>query len=221
MLNGGEAGRRPVRFSRSLTSCGPVVPAAVVMVSTGPWHVWHATPLRTCGLCGKWVNSGTLKTQTQGIGSPFAAYCASFWISGLSAAVILWQPRQRSTEGSPAYSESRASAWQLSWVALVISAALFASAPLVAILAVHLWRYGDRAPGIVLLHAWLARLGCPVVLGVCCMSIGFAWTARMRAQQDRESATIPAASLTFSVLATLAWLIVGYALLNTTESLIR
>src|SRR5688572_25904565 len=34
-------------------------------------------------------------------------------ISGLSwAPMILWQPMQRSTEGSPAYSERRASAWQ-------------------------------------------------------------------------------------------------------------
>ena len=115
----------------------------------------------------------------------------------------------------------RASAWQLSWISLVMSAARFASAPLVAILAVHLWRYGDRAPGVLLLHAWLARIACLVVLGVCCMSIGFAWAARKRAQQERESAAIPAASLMFSILSTLAWLLAGYALLNTTESLIR
>src|SRR5581483_1722803 len=49
---------------------------------------------------------------THGIGSPLAPYWASFWISGRSAAVILWHPRQRCTDGSPAYSERRASAWQ-------------------------------------------------------------------------------------------------------------
>src|SRR5438105_11170903 len=65
-----------------------------------------------CGLCGKCVNSGTLNTRTHGTGSLFAAYSASFLISGRSAAVILWQPMQRVTDGRPAYSERRASAWQ-------------------------------------------------------------------------------------------------------------
>ena len=58
------------------------------------------------------VNSGTLKTRVQGIGCFFAQYSASFLISGRSAAVIWWHPMQRATEGRPAYSERRASAWQ-------------------------------------------------------------------------------------------------------------
>jgi len=41
-----------------------------------------------------------------------AAYSASFLISGRSAAVILWHPMHRSTDGMPAYSERRASLWQ-------------------------------------------------------------------------------------------------------------
>src|SRR5581483_2058447 len=45
--------------------------------------------------------------------SPRPAYSWILRISGLSwAPMILWQPRQRSTEGRPAYSERRASAWQ-------------------------------------------------------------------------------------------------------------
>src|SRR5512145_558328 len=95
MVSGGEAGRRPVRFRRSFVRRGPVTPLAVVIFSTAPWHVWHFTFARMCALCGKKVNSGTLKTRTHGIGSLFAAYPASFWISGRSAAVILWQPMQR------------------------------------------------------------------------------------------------------------------------------
>src|SRR5438094_10653562 len=110
MLSTGGAGRIPVRFRRSFTMRGPVVAPTVVMVSTGPWHDWHFTPARTCGLCGKYVNSGTLNTRTHGTGSPLPAYSASFLISGLSAAVILWHPMQRVTDGSPAYSERRASA---------------------------------------------------------------------------------------------------------------
>src|SRR5437773_10004927 len=65
-----------------------------------------------CALCGKYVNSGSLFTRTQGIGSFFAWYLAIFLTSGLSAAAILWQPMQRSTDGRPAYSERRASLWQ-------------------------------------------------------------------------------------------------------------
>ena len=84
----------------------------VVIASTAPWHVWHVTPNCTCALCGKYVNSGSLYTRAHGIGSAREPYSASFLISGRSAAVILWQPRQRCTEGSPAYSERRASAWQ-------------------------------------------------------------------------------------------------------------
>ena len=50
--------------------------------------------------------------RAHGMGSLLAAYSASFLISGRSAAVILWQPMQRVTDGRPAYSERRASAWQ-------------------------------------------------------------------------------------------------------------
>src|SRR4029078_4264736 len=74
---------------------------------------WQATPARTCGLCGKWGNSGTLKIRTHGIDSPRGAYSWILAISVLSwAPITLWQPRHRSTDGSPAYSERRASAWQ-------------------------------------------------------------------------------------------------------------
>src|SRR6185436_395499 len=65
-----------------------------------------------CALCGNYVNSGSLYTRAHGIGSRLAAYSASFLISGLSAAVILWHPMHRSTDGRPAYSLRRASAWQ-------------------------------------------------------------------------------------------------------------
>ena len=54
-----------------------------------------------------------MNTRTQGIGSPRRLKSWILAISGLSCApMILWQPMQRSTEGSPAYSERRASAWQ-------------------------------------------------------------------------------------------------------------
>src|SRR5438093_6993006 len=65
-----------------------------------------------CALWGKYVNSGSLLTRTHGIGFLSAWYAASFLISGLSAAAILWQPMQRATDGRPAYSERRASLWQ-------------------------------------------------------------------------------------------------------------
>src|ERR1700756_2685974 len=51
--------------------------------------------------------------RTHGIGSFRCQYSWSFLTSGLPwAATILWQPMQRSTDGSPAYSDRRASAWQ-------------------------------------------------------------------------------------------------------------
>ena len=112
MVSGGGAGLSPARFRRSFMSVGPGAAPNVVIFSTAPWHVWHFTLARRCALCGKYVNSGSLLTRTHGIGSPFARYSASFLISGRSAAVILWQPRQRLTDGSPAYSERRASLWQ-------------------------------------------------------------------------------------------------------------
>src|SRR5215470_13046195 len=110
--SGGGAGRKPATLSRSFVSVGPVRADTVVIVSTAPWHVWHFTPNCTCALCGKYVNSGNLYTRVHGMGCDFAPYSVSFWISGLSVATILWQPRQRCTDGSPAYSERRASAWQ-------------------------------------------------------------------------------------------------------------
>ena len=62
-----------------------------------------------CALCGKYVNSGSLFTRTQGIGVFVAKNSAIFLISGLSAAAILWHPMHRSTDGNPAYSDRRAS----------------------------------------------------------------------------------------------------------------
>src|SRR5262245_43084077 len=109
IVSGGGAGLKPTRYRRSTVSDGPVSAAKVVIVSTGPWHPWHLRPARMWALWGKYVNSGSLFTRTQGIDSFFAWYSASFLISGLSAAAILWHPMQRSTDGSPAYSERRAS----------------------------------------------------------------------------------------------------------------
>ena len=47
MESSGGGGSEPDQVSRSLSSRGPVVALTVVMVSTGPWHVWQRTPART------------------------------------------------------------------------------------------------------------------------------------------------------------------------------
>src|SRR5215470_3989954 len=60
IVNGRWGGLNPTRRVRSSVSAGPVSPPTTGMRWIGPWQVWQATSARTWGLCGNWVNSGTL-----------------------------------------------------------------------------------------------------------------------------------------------------------------
>lgn len=104
---------------------------------------------------------------------------------------------------------------------LMISTALFVNAPLAMILAVQIWSHADRTPGVVLLHAWLARIGCPAILALSAGSVWLGCLGVQHAKREQAAAVLPLAGLLFSVVTLLLWIIASIGFLNTTESLLR
>ncbi len=98
---------------------------------------------------------------------------------------------------------------------------LFFAAPTTAVLAVLVWRFADRDPAVVLLHAWLARVGVLVgsLLGIAGITFGV-WGIRL-ANRRRQCTGLALAGLLISVLSSVAWSIVSIGFLNTTESLLQ
>jgi heme/copper-type cytochrome/quinol oxidase subunit 3 len=104
---------------------------------------------------------------------------------------------------------------------LIMAAALLIIAPLAMILAVQIWKYADRTPGVVVLHAWLARIGCAVILAVGGASVWLGVAGVRHAKRERVAAILPLAGVVLGIVALLAWVIASIAVLNTTESLVR
>lgn len=102
-----------------------------------------------------------------------------------------------------------------------MAAALLVTAPLAMILAVQIWKFGDRTQGVVILHAWLARIGCAAILAVGGASVWLGFAGVRHAKRERATAILPLAGIFLGIVAVLAWVIASIAVLNTTESLVR
>ena len=63
-------------------------------------------------MCGKCTYSGTLCTRTHGTGRFLFQASATFFTSGRSMAVIVWQPMQVATAGKPGSGDLNAAKWQ-------------------------------------------------------------------------------------------------------------
>jgi ABC-type phosphate transport system permease subunit len=99
--------------------------------------------------------------------------------------------------------------------------ALLLAAPATMVLAVLVWRFADEGPGVVLLHAWLARAGVLIGLLVGMASIVFGVWGLRSAKRQCQHAGLALAGLLLGLAASAAWLIASIGLLNTTESLLR
>lgn len=103
----------------------------------------------------------------------------------------------------------------------LVGATVFLASPIIAILAVQVWAHGDRSRGVVEMHAWLARIavGLPTLLIVAGL-----WYATIAGQQTKTgylSRALPVIGVLLNISGLMAWIIAAYALLNTTESMLR
>jgi hypothetical protein len=119
---------------------------------------------------------------------------------------------------SPEPLQRVASEWGLA--ALSIGGVLIVTAPVVLLLAVQLWEFGDRGSCTVHLHAWLARISVAVALATAMAGVCFGTRAVHYAATRNQPAGLAVAGLWLSVMALVLWVITSVALLNTTESLL-
>jgi hypothetical protein len=107
---------------------------------------------------------------------------------------------------------------ELGLAALLIGLSLLVAAPIILILATLVWQFADQTPGIVLLHAWLARVGSALV-GVACLSgVAVGGIAVRQARTTRMYRGLAVTGLLFALLGAAATAIAVWGLLNTTES---
>src|SRR5262249_44716402 len=104
---------------------------------------------------------------------------------------------------------------------LIIGAALLVAAPIVLVLAAEIWAHADRTPHIIVLHAWLARIGVLTGLLSCVATIGMAIKGHRLASRDGQLSGLARGALLVSGVSFVAWIIASVGLLNTTESLLR
>ena len=109
---------------------------------------------------------------------------------------------------------------ELGLASFLMGALLFLASPITAVLAVLVWRFADTGPQVVLLHAWLARLGVLIGVLVGLASIMSGLRAMRFARQRRQPAGMVAAGLFLALLGSGAWAVASIALRNTTESLL-
>jgi hypothetical protein len=110
---------------------------------------------------------------------------------------------------------------ELGIASLIMSAALFLASPRTMVLAALVWRFADTNPGVVLLHAWMARAGVLVGSLVGFASIAFGVQGIVLARRQRRFSATALAGLLLALAASAAWLLASIGLLNTTESLLH
>jgi len=131
-------------------------------------------------------------------------------------------PTEVSAESTPSPEQyGHRAARDFGIASLIMAAALFLMAPLALILVVQIWAHGDRTPGVVMLHAWLARLGCPAILTVGVASVWLGFAGSKQAKREHTSSVLPLAGLFFGIVAILMWIIAAIGVLNTTESMVH
>jgi hypothetical protein len=110
---------------------------------------------------------------------------------------------------------------EMGLASLFLGAVLFLGAPLALILAVLVWQFADKGPGVVLLHAWLARVGVLIALLAAAASVGFGvWGVRTAVQRGQPKG-LSLGGLLLSLAALGLWVVAAIGLLNTTESLLH
>ena len=114
---------------------------------------------------------------------------------------------------------SRASEWGLA--TLVMGGVLFLAAPIVMVLSAEMWVHANRSAHIVLLFAWLARLGVAAAVLCSIAAIGFGIKGIRLAKHDRQQSGLVVGGLVLSSASLIAWIIASIGLLSTTESLLR
>lgn len=75
------------------------------------------------------------------------------------------------------------------------------------LLAVGVWEFADRDSNVVLLHAWLARLGIALVAVLCVTSVVFACKSLRIASATGITRAIPITASILSAFAALMWII--------------
>jgi hypothetical protein len=108
----------------------------------------------------------------------------------------------------------------LGFASLIIGAVLFLAAPITLVLTVQVWRFADQSPEVVVLQAWLARVGVSIVLLLAVTSVLFGIQGIRLAMSLGQPAALCLAGLLLSLAALGLWVITAIALLNTTESLV-
>src|SRR5262249_35789027 len=91
---------------------------------------------------------------------------------------------------------SQAAEWSLA--SLIIGAALLVAAPIVLVLAAEIWVHADRTPHIIVLHAWLARIGILAALLSCTATIGTAIKGHRLASRDGQFSGLATGALLLS-----------------------
>jgi hypothetical protein len=97
---------------------------------------------------------------------------------------------------------------------------LFLAAPTTMLLSAQVWAFANRTPGVVLLHAWLARIGVLLALLMGGLSAGFGIAGIRARPRNAGTSRLAIAGLLVSAIAIAVWLITSVCLLNTTESLL-
>jgi len=103
---------------------------------------------------------------------------------------------------------------------LAIGGVLVLASPMTLVLSAQVWAHSDRTAEVVLLHAWLARVGVGVALLLAITGLGCGVKALHLAFVCEEPAGLAFGGLVVSLAGCLLWVITAVALLNTTESLL-
>lgn len=112
---------------------------------------------------------------------------------------------------------SRAAEWGLA--SLWLGSVIFLAAPIVMVLATLVWAHADNSAQVVLLHAWLARLGVSIAIFSSFIALAFGIKGVRIARHGGENCGLAIGGVAMSVLCLAVWLIAAVVLLNTTESL--
>lgn len=123
------------------------------------------------------------------------------------------------TEDTAPRDRSRDAA-ELGLASLLIGAPVLVSAPIVTILAAQIWAHGFRAPHVVLLHAWLARIAVSIPILLVLFGGWLGAAGNRHAMRAGCCAWLPRAGVVLNLAAFGAWVLASIALLNTTESLL-
>jgi hypothetical protein len=110
---------------------------------------------------------------------------------------------------------------ELGLTSLIFAAVLSLAVPMTLALAVLVWRFAEESPNVVLLNAWLARVGVALggLTGV--MGVGFGVAGLKSARTKDQPAGLALGGVLLGIIAFVLWTIAAIGLLNTTESLLR